>query len=253
MVLKAVDQARASPFPLECGWFGRIRKALSRSRAPSVFFATFQQLRHRGLRITCHSSADAFQKAVVPGFPSSDGLIVGVPRRFRNAGEQCLHKRIDEPEKGLLPELDPPNLAGKAVKAGCDSFFSRINSALAPGQLTLNRSSHESGRAREAAISGSALYAPDQHSVDSQSAAYRMSLVFSLHRPYALTSRARDKSVHDCARIGEFCARRNCNARDNLHLKNPQTVQQPFMFHYPSFRSAWSLLLRSHREKPANF
>jgi hypothetical protein len=59
--------------------------------------------------------------------------------------------------------------------------------------------------------------------------------------------------VHECARIGEFRARRNCAAREDLHRIKPQTVQQPFMFHYPSFRSPWSSLLPAHRKKPANF
>jgi hypothetical protein len=84
-VRKAVDQARASLFPPESGRFGRIRKSRSWSRAPSVFFATLQQLRHRGLRIAGHPGADTLQESVVPNLPTCDGLYIGVVRRFRDA------------------------------------------------------------------------------------------------------------------------------------------------------------------------
>src|ERR1700760_4380450 len=93
MVFRAVDQARASPFPPERGRLGRRRK----SSASSVFFATLQQLRH--------PRADPLQKPVVPNLPTGDGLIVSIPRRLSNARQQSLHERIDERKQSLLPEL----------------------------------------------------------------------------------------------------------------------------------------------------
>src|SRR5580700_8177788 len=95
MVLRAVDQARDSLFPPERGRFGRRRK----SSASSVFFDTLQQLRHRGMRIARHPRADTLQKSVVPNLPTGDGLIVSLPWRLGNAGQQCLDKRIDEREQ----------------------------------------------------------------------------------------------------------------------------------------------------------
>src|SRR4051794_39390587 len=97
-VFKAVDQARASLFPPAWGRFGRTRN----SSPLSVLFAMLQQLRHGGLRITGHPCADAFQKAIVPNPPARYGMIVGVPRRFRDAGQQRLYQRIDESEQRLL-------------------------------------------------------------------------------------------------------------------------------------------------------
>jgi len=85
------------------------------------------------MRIARHPGADALQKTVVPDLPARHGLVIGVPRRFREAGQQRLNERIDEREEGLLAESNGAGLANQTVEAGCKSILRRIDSALAPG------------------------------------------------------------------------------------------------------------------------
>jgi hypothetical protein len=62
------------------------------------------------------SSADTLHEAVVSHPPASDGLIIGVPGRLRNAGQQSLHQRVDEREKSLLSELGATDIAGQTLQ-----------------------------------------------------------------------------------------------------------------------------------------
>jgi hypothetical protein len=87
MVLKAVGQARVSLSRRKVG--GLVE---SGTRAVSSgFFATLQQLRHRGLGIASHPGADAFPKAVVFTRSSSADSATSVPMRtsiIARAGER---------------------------------------------------------------------------------------------------------------------------------------------------------------------
>ena len=109
------------------------------------------------MRIARHPRADTLQKSVVPDLPARNGLIVSIPRRLSNAGQQCLHKRIDEGEQSLLPELDPADFAGQPVETSSEAILRRIDSAFTSRQLSFNRAADEGARIGEAAVTCGAL------------------------------------------------------------------------------------------------
>ena len=215
----------------------------------SVFFATLQQLRHRGLRVTGHPCADALQKAVVADLPASDGLIIGVPGRFRDTGQQRLYERIDECKKSLLGELDAPDLAGQSVETCGQAIFGRIDSALAACQFAFDCRSDERARIREAAVLRCPFDPANKRIIDPKSPPYSLCLSLALHNTYAVAGDWRDSAVRECAPVGKIRARRNRPETKRLGQEAIKNVRQPFMFHYPSVLAVWSLLAASQPKR----
>ena len=74
---------------------------------------------------------------------AGDGLVVHIPRRFWNTGQERLRQYVHEREQRLLSYPQIANFAGHAIQARSDPLFRRIDAAFTAGQLPLNRCAYE--------------------------------------------------------------------------------------------------------------
>jgi len=95
------------------------------------------------LRITHHGHAYALEKSVIAGFAAGDGLVVHIPRRFWNAGQECLRQYVYEREQRLLSYPQIANFSGHAIQTRSDSLFRRIDAAFTAGQFPFDRCAYE--------------------------------------------------------------------------------------------------------------
>jgi hypothetical protein len=101
------------------------------------------QLGQRQVGIADHAGADAFQKSIVPEFPTCYGLIIRISRRFCDRSEQRFHKRINKCKQCLLPDSDPPDFAGKAIQTCRDSLLALQGAVVATSEFPFDRDSKE--------------------------------------------------------------------------------------------------------------
>jgi hypothetical protein len=95
------------------------------------------------LRITHHGHAYALEKSVIAGFAAGDGLVVHIPRRFWNTGQECLRQYVYEREQRLLSYPQIANFSGHAIQTRSDPLFRRIDAAFPAGQFAFDRCAYE--------------------------------------------------------------------------------------------------------------
>src|ERR1017187_6746224 len=104
------------------------------------------------MRVAHHGHAYALEKSVIAGFAAGDGLVVHIPRRFWNTGQECLRQYVYEREQRLLSYPQIANFSGHAIQTRSDSLFRGIDAAFTARKLPLNRRSYEGAAARESAL-----------------------------------------------------------------------------------------------------
>ena len=149
----------------------------------SVFSFTLDQFSHGRMRNARHPGADALQETVIPELPARDGLVIGIPGRLRQAGQQSLDQRINEREQSLLCQLEAAHLAANAFQIRGDSLLRCIHPTLAAGEFPIYRRPDERCRAGETTVPGRAFNSLDHQAVDSQAASDGLALGFGLHIP----------------------------------------------------------------------
>jgi hypothetical protein len=90
-----------------------------------------------------HGHAYALEKSVIAGFAPGDGLVVHVPRWFRNTGQERLRQYVYEREQRLLAYPQIANFSGHAIQTRSDPLFRRIDAAFPARQFTFDRSADE--------------------------------------------------------------------------------------------------------------
>ena len=135
------------------------------------------------MRIAGHPGTDALQETVIPELPARDGLVIGIPGRLRQAGQQSLDQRINEREQSLLRQLEAAHFAANAFQTRGDSFLRGIHPAIAADEFPFYLRPDERRRAGETTISRSTFYSLDHQAVDSQAASDGFALGFGLHIP----------------------------------------------------------------------
>ena len=95
--------------------------------------ATAYQLCHGGLGVTHHRHANAVEKPVIASFAASDGLVVDIPGRFGNTGQERFRQDVYEREQRLLSYPQIVNSSGYAIQTRGDSVLRSIDAALTAG------------------------------------------------------------------------------------------------------------------------
>ena len=97
------------------------------------------------MRVADHRHAYALEKSVIAGFAADDGLVVHIPRRFWNTGQECLRQYVYEREQCLLAYPQIANFSGPppAIQTRSDPPSRRIDVAFPAGQFPFDRCAYE--------------------------------------------------------------------------------------------------------------